>query len=250
MDTIARPAIWSLGHRGGAVCDGRLPIVPAVSQGGWSETSRVLDVDAPLVWAWTSPGDRRAADRYAGRLIADVELRSWTGREVGDAAYLATRSVGVTSHGYVAPTLRGVLRPFAERGAVGVPQVYDTDRSLADPRGFLRRCLDSYAAAGFRRVVPLLGLSAGLERIEQWIDVCDEVGCPWHLYRLGRWDDAWAAALCPRLAASPTPSPRPSPPRPSPPRTSPTPWPRTSSAIPLLLLLGAVWAWRSRRALA
>ena len=157
--------------------------------------SVVLDVPGSgLVWGWTPPGDLRAATKYGKRLIADLEMRSstkakpsagWTGDELAAAEQLAPLVWGVTSHGYVAPSLRDVLGILAQRDVVAMPQVYDSDRST-EPRKFLRDCLDSYHKAGFRFIVPLLGASAGADYLREWIDECRARGVPYALWSLQR----------------------------------------------------------------
>ena len=200
MSLLDTPAIWSLSPRGGRVCD--LPVIPVVTRGAWGADARVLeDVPGPLVWGWTGPSGAgpEAAARYTGRLIADVELRSWHGGEIEAAKFLAARCPAVTSHGFVAPALREVLQEFASRDRVGLPQVYDTDQNLADPAEFLRRCVASYQRAGFRRVTPLLGLSAGAQTLTTWITTSADLGLVPHFYSLERLrgeDRGTRALLC------------------------------------------------------
>lgn len=206
---LGKPAIWSLGADWSSRCGGALPVVPAATR-DWGATVRA-DNGAALVWGWTAPGQQAAAEKYAGRLIADVETyvtatpNRWRGKpsEIGDAEFLAARCPGVTSHGYVAPVIRNVLKVFGAAGCVGVPQVYDTDRSTLTrkdgPRGFLRQCVDSYDRAGFEYVLPLLGLSAGLDIVSEWIDECEKMGVPWHLYSLQRMDQKGEATVCAAL---------------------------------------------------
>lgn len=266
--SLDRPAIWSLGTSSAPRCG--LPVVPAASQ-GWGRVTR-RGLDAPLVWAWTAPGQHATADAYAGRLIADVETLvtaesapRWTGapEELASAAYLAARSVGVTSHGFVAKPIRRVLEIFASAGCVGVPQVYDSDRSTlgkpGGPVGFLRQCLHSYKKAGFRRVVPLLALSSGVDIVTTWIHECNRLAIPWHLYSLQRLDDAKCRILEAVLQPGQVidvgplfpPDPGPSAPElPTPAAPLPPPPPAAPSSAPgiELLLLGALawWAWGDR----
>lgn len=182
--------VWSLSSKGGAWCE--LPILPTCTRDFGLE---VLDLptDGP-VWGWTPPGDLRAAQRYGGQLIADVELRAWVpaapasawiGTEVAEAAAVAELAGGVTSHGVVPSPLRPVLAEFAARGCVGYPQVYDSDQS-SEPRELLRRCVKSWQAAGFSSVVPVLGVSAGLPHLRAWLDECATLGLSAHLWSLER----------------------------------------------------------------
>jgi len=182
--------VWSLSPRVGSYCG--LPLVP-VATGGFGD--RVLEVpDGVRCWGWTPPGEYAAADRYGLNLIADVELArtnksrpdaGWTGAEMMQAEGLAPRVGGVTSHGFVLKQLRGVLGTFARAGCTAYPQVYDSDRST-EPRSFLRRCVDMYAKAGFVRIVPLLGVSAGPEHLLAWLDECQRMGLRPDLWQLSR----------------------------------------------------------------
>lgn len=199
---LDRPAVWSLGADWSSRCGGSLPVIPAATQ-EWGTVLRP-DTGAPLSWGWTGPTQRASADALAGRLIADVETYvtakgadRWTGAksEIQAAQYLAARCPAVTSHGFVAPRLRDVLGVFAAAGCVGVPQVYDSDRSTAkDPEKFLRQCVDSYRRAGFKYVLPLLGLSAGLDIVNAWIAECKRIGVPYHLWSLQRLLEGGGAA--------------------------------------------------------
>ncbi|HEY8379894.1 MAG TPA: hypothetical protein VIK91_25560 [Nannocystis sp.] len=194
-EVLARPAIWSLGTSSTPRCNGRLAVVPAVTA-NWG--TQIRDgVKAPLVWGWTAPGQRAVADRYAGRLVADVELKSWSGKasELAEAEYLAARCPAVTSHGFVAPSLKGALKKFAAAGRVAIPQVYDSDRSR-EPRAFVRQCVDSYDRAGFTRILPLLGIVAGVDYTEAWIDECQKMGVPFHLWSTGRLTGNNEPAIC------------------------------------------------------
>src|SRR5690606_30478797 len=158
--SLDRPALWSLGADPSPRCG--LPVVPAASS-GWGRNVR-QGIAAPLVWAWTAPGQHATADAYAGRVICDVETfvtakdaPRWTGapEELASASYLAERAVAVTSHGYVAAPIRRALEIFARAGCVAIPMVYDSDRSTLTRRGgpeqFLKECLHSYQKAGFRK---------------------------------------------------------------------------------------------------
>lgn len=185
--------VWSLGTGQGTWCT--QPIIPVCTA---EFGARVLEVPGEgLVWGWTPPGDLRAARKYGPRLIADVEMRSstkakpsagWAGSELEEARALAPLVHGVTSHGYVAASLRGVLGVFADADCVAYPQVYDSDRST-EPRKFLRNCIDSYDRAGFRYIVPLLGASAGADYLREWIDECRKIGVPYSLWSLQRLAD-------------------------------------------------------------
>lgn len=189
--------VWTLGTTREPL--GPLVSVPCVTA-QWGEIVRDLE-PWPLVWGWTAPGQFEAAERYGAALVADVELKSWTGTpaEVPHADALAARVAGVTSHGYVAPSLRKVLAPFAARQRFAVPQIYDTDRSTPPTGAFARSCINSYRAAGFSTVIPLLGLSAGRERVAAWAAECVDLGCPevhfWQRTQVAPWALEIAAAL-------------------------------------------------------
>lgn len=182
--------VWSLSEKPGSWCG-----APVIQKCTADYGDRVLEVTGDgLVWGWTPPGDLRAAQKYGPRLIADIEMRSstkakpsagWKGDELAAAAKLAPLVHGVTSHGFVAPSLREVLQVLAGHGVVAYPQVYDSDRSTK-PRKFLRQCLDSYHNAGFLYVVPLLGASAGADYLREWIDECRIIGVPFSLWSLQR----------------------------------------------------------------
>lgn len=244
---LGEVAIWTLATHGGRYCG--LPLVPAVTRGAWTDRVRVVTgVSAPLVWGWTTPEGLgpAAASAYPGRLVADVELRSWKGPEIEAAEFLAASCPAVTSHGYIPRQLREVLGVFARRDRVGLPQVYDTDRSTR-PVEFLRRCVGSYHDHGFRQVVPLLGLSAGPEHVRAWIEYLLRDGAPFHLYALGRLqaDRRLQEIACPaRGPSSPIPGPArgPSGPRAGRPIPGPLPGPEARSArdetslLPLIAL--------------
>lgn len=243
--TFDAPAIWSLAPRAGQLCG--LPLLP-VATAEWG--ARVLEVpSAGLVWGWTPPGRTEVAERYPGRVVADVELRQWKGRagEELAAEALAALTPGVTSHGYVAPSLARVLGVFAKRGRVGVPQVYDPRHRYGEPRAFLRRCVESYRRAGFDRVVPLLGTEAGGDYLRAWIDEAERLRVPWHVWtsqslRSLGCDVLRGVVDLPGDVVDVTNAP----PRPS---TWPEPAPPRSPGglAPLLLLLGAA-AYARRRA--
>ncbi len=189
--------VWTLGTT-------REPIGPLVSvpcaTAQWGAIVRDLE-PWPLVWGWTAPGQHQAAERYGGTLVADVELKSWTGAagEVPHADALAARVAGVTSHGFVAPSLRKILGAFAAAGRFGVPQIYDTDRSTPATGKFARDCVTSYRGAGFDVVIPLLGLASGRERVAAWAAECAALGCPeihfWQRTQVAPWALEIAAAL-------------------------------------------------------
>ena len=193
-EALSWPAVWSLGSSASPRCKGRLPVIPAASSAWGTQVREGLT--APLVWGWTGPGQRATGEAYPGRLVADVETyvtasgaARWTGArsELSAAAWLAARCPAVTSHGFVAPQLREVLGVFARAGRVGIPQVYDSDKSTAaDPRRFLRDCVRSYEKAGFQRVVPLLGLTAGQAIVAEWVDECGRLGLNYHIWSLQR----------------------------------------------------------------
>lgn len=201
--------IWSLREQG-TYCG--LPLVPTVTTGFGADV--IENVAAPRVWGWTPPGELAAAAAYGSRLIADVELAStnkqrpdagWTGREVDEAAAVASLVGGVTSHGFVLRQLRNVLEQFARRGLPAYPQVYDSDRSTK-PRPFLRTCVEQYRALGFREVRPLLGLFAGPDHLRAWLEECRTLGVRPDLWSLAR---AREMSLCS--------GPQPLPPSPAPP---------------------------------
>lgn len=180
--------MWSPGIPPNADLRG-LPVVPCTQNGAGRP---VRQVDAPLAWAWTTPGDDRALRTYGDRLVADIELAGWDGSpdEADDAAALAATCPAVTSHGYVKRALRSHLAAFAELGKVAMPQVYDADGSTGRTRGgaalFLRRCVASHHALGFERVVPILGTKAGLPCLRAWRAACDDLGLVFHLWAYGQ----------------------------------------------------------------
>ena len=248
--------IWSLGARG-SYCG--LPLVPPATSG---MGAKVLDVPAGVrCWGWTPPGELAAARRYGPAFIADVEFRGtnkvrpdagWTGSELLEAADVAQGIGGVTSHGFVLHQLRGVLGRFAAAGCTAYPQVYDSDRST-EPRAFLRRCVGMYRAAGFTRVVPLLGVSAGVTHLLAWLDECRRMDLRPDLWQLARLQEL---AVCdnghkredpPPDPTTPEIEPAPAPPgqfKPAPfPRPEPLPVPISLSNSPdlsgLVLLLVA-----------
>lgn len=187
---LGSPRIWSLGDDGGSRCG--LEYLP-VATADWG--AKILpDVGAPSAWGWSPPGDLRAAQAYGRRFIADVEFRpyvpaspgsAWAGDEIAEAAAVAALAGGVTSHGFVPKKLAPVLKVFAAAGCTGYPQVYDSDKS-ADPKPFLRNCLNSWRAAGFAVVRPLLGVSAGAGRLAAWLEECAEQGIGYDLYSAQR----------------------------------------------------------------
>lgn len=236
--------VWSLGAQG-SYCG--LPLVPPATSG---MGAKVLDVPKGLrCWGWTPPGELVAARRFGRALIADVELRGtnkvrpeagWRGTELLEADDVAQDVGGVTSHGYVLKPLRGVLERFASAGCVAYPQVYDSDQST-EPRAFLRRCVEMYQAAGFARVVPLLGVSAGVPHLLAWLDECQRLGLRpdlWQLARLkalGACDNGHKRPDVPR----PEPQPLPFPPLPSPPPISLN-RPNDLNSLALLLVAAGV----------
>lgn len=189
--------VWTLGMTREPI--GPLVSVPCVTA-QWGEIVRDLE-PWPLVWGWTAPGQHQAAERYGSALVADIELKSWTGAagEVPHADALAARVAGVTSHGFVAPSLRKILGAFAAAGRFGVPQIYDTDRSTPATGKFARDCVTSYRGAGFDVVIPLLGLASGRERVAAWAAECAALGCPeihfWQRTQVAPWALEIAAAL-------------------------------------------------------
>jgi hypothetical protein len=206
---LPRCALWTMSPDPGVVLDGALPLL---CRGSALQGRKLVGDPAALSWCWTAPGAVAAFDLRTGPTIADVELESakhdrrWSlkGRADEDedlAAKLATRAVAVTSHGYAGgDRLEHALRPFAEAGCWGVPQVYDSNRS-AEPLVFLRRCLAAWRRLGFPqcRLVPLLGLDAGERRVLAWIRECDRLGLDWHLWSLDDWTPRWAELIGPRL---------------------------------------------------
>lgn len=177
----ANIGVWNIGNGNGQWCG--VPLIPTVTANYGEDVKTVGG--AYLVWGWTPPGDLRAALKYGKRLIADCELRAstkakpsagWKGDELAQAKALAPLCHGVTSHGFVPPSIKAVLMEFAQAGGVAYPQVYDTDRSTLNnpggPRAFLNTCVESYRKIGFERVVPVLGASAGEDIMAEWIDEC------------------------------------------------------------------------------
>lgn len=185
--------VWSLGASSGSWCG--LPLVRRCTENFGVQVLDLGELGAgELVWGWTPPGDLRAAGRYGKQLIADVEYRpvvpaapasAWAGYEVDEADAVAAQVMGVTSHGFVPPGLRAVMKRFAAAGCVGFPQVYDSDAST-EPRKFLRTCINSWQNAGFTMIVPLLGASAGLPHLLAWLDECRTLGVTSHLWSLQR----------------------------------------------------------------
>lgn len=240
--------VWSLAPRAGRYCG--LPLVP-VATGGFG--GKVLEVpDGVRCWGWTPPGEYQAADRYGLNLIADVELArtnktrpeaGWTGAELAQAEGLAPRVGGVTSHGFVLRQLRGVLGTFARAGCTAYPQVYDSDRST-EPRSFLRRCVDMYAHAGFARIVPLLGVSAGPDHLLAWLDECQRMQLRPDLWQLSRLREINACDNAHKAGGENGPV---TPPisRPGPPPISLTPSP--AGDLVLLLVAGVLlYSFRSK----
>lgn len=183
--------VFYMGRQPGEYCGLRL--IPNCGS-NWGLGAITVGLPSPRVWAWTPPGDLRAAEAYGPRLIADVEYRpvvpaspqsAWTGEELdqGEAlAQLLADGGGVTSHGWVPPAFRELFGLFASRGLVGYPQVYDSKRKR-DPRKFLRSCVESYRKAGFEEVRPLLGARMGPERLDAAIDEARRMGVVpdfWH----------------------------------------------------------------------
>lgn len=234
---------WSLSPQTGEFCG--MPIIPV---GTADFGVNILDVpgNGP-VWGWTPPGDMRAAEAYGRRLIADVEYRpavparpaaGWAGDEVEEAEALAATVGGVTSHGFVAPGLRKILGAFAVEGATAFPQVYDPDRST-DPRPFLRKCVQSYEKAGFEDIRPLLGMAAGIDYVMTWIDECDKLGRPWHIWTLQSAKKS--GITCEQLGTAPGPQPQGAP-APFPDDRPDRPFPGGGGGLPWwvpLLLIGA-----------
>lgn len=204
--------IWSLDNAPGSFCG--FALVP-VATADWGK--KILDVDGvDPVWGWTPPGvgdfwegdaDLRLAERYKLRTIADVELRQWKGRagEATAARALADLCGGVTSHGFVAPPLEDSLREFADRDRIAYPQVYDTDRSTPVDGSFIAACVQSYRKIGFARVVPLLGASAGPERLAAWAAWCRTEGVDFDFWELSDARQLGCDALAELAAGSPIP---------------------------------------------
>src|SRR5690606_10725208 len=103
----------------------------------------------------------------------------------------------------------------------------DPRHRYGEPRAFLRRCVESYQRAGFRRVVPLLGTEAGAVLLGEWIDEARRMGLPWHIWTSQSLRGLGCAALQPGGVASPAspapPAPPPAP-APSPPASSGGGW--------------------------
>lgn len=182
-----------LGHAANVTCPGCLPLLPCLTSGGGATVRRAA-ADAALGWAWTPPGVRGPALDLSGRFIADVELSSdpdlpgWDGaaEDSEHAAFLSYRCQGVTSHGYPKRALEHVLTTFAAHGCRVFPQVYDSDRSTltreGGPEAYIRRSVRMYAALGFEKITPLLGLSAGPDIVRRWVRWCDKRRVAWHLW--------------------------------------------------------------------
>lgn len=238
--------VWSLSPKTGTYCG--LPLVP-VATGGFG--AHVLELpEGVRCWGWTPPGEFAAADRYGQALIADVELArtnkakpsaGWTGTELAQAEALAPRVGGVTSHGFVLRQLRGVLGAFAAAGCTAYPQVYDTDRST-EPRSFLRRCVAMYLEAGFKNVVPLLGVAAGPDHLVAWLDECARMQIRPDLWQLSRLREIKACDNGHKAQPGNRPLPAPGP-LPGPPPISLSPRPVGD----LALLLAAVFFLYSQR---
>lgn len=190
-----------------------LPIIPCVALGGNVRVRELTEVlrredagNVEGVWAWTKPDDAlttgergpgiRAATRYGGLLIADVEARKagngWSGKDAGaDAAkgLLLARTVGaVSSHGYVLRAPRPALIAMASAGCIAVPQLFDRDAS-AVPRTFVRTSVRMYQDIGFVDVCPLIGLAAalagGVQYLRRMEEACHELEVNFHVWAYG-----------------------------------------------------------------
>ena len=214
-----RVLVFSIGHRAGRW--GSATRVPAVTSGFGLE---VLDVatDGP-VWGWTPPGDLRAATRYTGRIIANLEYRpvvparpaaGWMGDELADAAALAPHVAGVISHGFVPKPLERVFGLLASHGAVGFPEVFDPDQST-DPRSFTRRCVDSWRRIGFKAVVPVFGAAGGVDFLRAGLDEASRLGLGAALWTSGSMGEQGITPADLGLTGDPMPPPPP-PPQPQP----------------------------------
>jgi len=177
---LPRVLVFSIGHRAGQW--GSATRVPAVTSGFGLD---VIDVATRgPVWGWTPPGDLRAATRYSGQIIANLEYRpvvparpaaGWNGDELADAAALAPHVAGVISHGFIPKPLERVFGLLASHGAVGFPEVFDPDRST-DPRSFTRTCVESWRRIGFKAVVPVFGAAAGVDFLRAGLDEAARLG--------------------------------------------------------------------------
>lgn len=177
----------------GAVLGGCLPLLPCATADGGRRA--VPDPGGPG-WSWVAETAVAGPNLRPGRTVADVELSDWgrPGRKHAEAAVaeqLVALCPAVTSHGYAPSKLAHALVPFAEAGLAGMPQVYDSDQSIA-PRIFLRRCLDTWHRLGFEHVVPILGLSAGEERVRVWLRECRRLGLACHFWSRARWSSRWS----------------------------------------------------------
>lgn len=227
----AESFVFSIGHKPGRW--GRATRIPAATEGFGV---KVVDVagDGP-VWGWTPPGDLRAAERYSGRLVANIEYRpvvparpasGWVGNELASAAALAPHVLGVVSHGYVPRPLGAVFETLARAGAIGFPEVFDPDRST-DPRVFLRTCLASWRKHGFGQLVPVFGAAAGVDFLREGLDEAARLGLAAAIWTSGSMAEQGIAPADVGLESLGPPGPRPAPgPRPGP-RPGPAPGPVT-----------------------
>src|SRR5690606_32924759 len=143
-----------------------------------------------LVWGWQQPGSqppqRNAAHKYGPRLLVAIEPMSNTSAgwaddgfaHVGHAATLASQVAGVISSGIAPVTLRIVLKAFAIKHLPGYPVV---TAAGANPRGYLKKCLASWAALGFTKIVPILNVASGESNLRALIEECAVLGVDYML---------------------------------------------------------------------
>lgn len=143
-----------------------------------------------LVWGWQQPGSQppaqNASVKYGTRLIVAIEPMSNTSAgwaddgfaNLGHAEVLASRVAGVISSGVVPVTLRAVLAAFADKQLPGYPVV---TAAGASPRGHLKKCLASWAALGFTRIVPILNVASGESNLRALIEECAILGVDYML---------------------------------------------------------------------